>query len=99
MEILITNDDGIYSEGIFALACALKKIGNITVVAPDTQQSAVGHAITIADPLRVVTARRNGDFFGYAASGTPAGAGRSRRVISVITPSVPSEPTIRPAMS
>lgn len=72
MEILITNDDGIYSEGIFALACALKKIGNITVVAPDTQQSAVGHAITIADPLRVVTARRNGEFFGYAASGTPA---------------------------
>jgi len=72
MEILITNDDGIYAEGIYALACALKKIGNITVVAPDAQRSAVGHAITIADPLRVVTAKRNGEFFGYAASGTPA---------------------------
>lgn len=72
MEILITNDDGIYSEGIFALASALKKAGNVTVVAPDTQRSAVGHAITIADPLRVVTANRNGKFFGYAASGTPA---------------------------
>ncbi len=72
MEILITNDDGIYAEGIYALANALKKLGNVTVVAPDTQRSAVGHAITIADPLRVVTSRRNGKFFGYAASGTPA---------------------------
>ena len=72
MEILITNDDGIYAEGIFVLASALKKAGNVTVVAPDTQRSAVGHAITIADPLRVVPAKRNGKFFGYAASGTPA---------------------------
>jgi len=72
MEILITNDDGIYAEGIYALANAMKKAGNITVVAPDTQRSAVGHAITIADPLRVSPANRNGKFFGYAASGTPA---------------------------
>lgn len=72
MEILITNDDGIYAEGIYALACALKKAGNVTVVAPDTQRSAVGHAITISDPLRVVPAKRSGKFFGYASSGTPA---------------------------
>jgi 5'-nucleotidase len=72
MEILITNDDGIYAEGIAALAAALKKLGNVTVVAPDTQRSAVGHAITIVDPLRVREARRNGKFFGYATSGTPA---------------------------
>ncbi|HNW43735.1 MAG TPA: 5'/3'-nucleotidase SurE [Elusimicrobiales bacterium] len=72
MEILITNDDGIYAEGIYALACALKKVGNVTVVAPDTQRSAVGHAITITDPLRVVQAKRSGKFFGYATSGTPA---------------------------
>ncbi|MCM2267794.1 MAG: 5'/3'-nucleotidase SurE [Elusimicrobiales bacterium] len=72
MEILITNDDGIYAEGIYALACAMKKVGNVTVVAPDTQRSAVGHAITITDPLRVTPANRNGKFFGYAASGTPA---------------------------
>ncbi len=72
MEILITNDDGIYAEGIAALAQALKKVGNVTVVAPDTQRSAVGHAITIADPLRVVPAKRGGKLFGYAASGTPA---------------------------
>ena len=72
MEILVTNDDGIYAEGIYALANALKKVGNVTVVAPDTQRSAVGHAITITDPLRVVPANRNREFFGYAASGTPA---------------------------
>jgi 5'-nucleotidase len=72
MEILITNDDGIYAEGIYALATALKRAGNVTVVAPDTQRSAVGHAITITDPLRVTEAKRNGKFFGYAASGTPA---------------------------
>ena len=72
MEILITNDDGIYAEGIYALATAMRKAGNVTVVAPDTQRSAVGHAITITDPLRVTEAKRNGKFFGYAASGTPA---------------------------
>jgi 5'-nucleotidase len=72
MEILITNDDGIYAEGIYALATAMKKVGNVTVVAPDTQRSAVGHAITISDPLRVTTANRSREFFGYAASGTPA---------------------------
>lgn len=72
MEILVTNDDGIYAEGIYALACALKQAGNVTVVAPDTQRSAVGHAITITDPLRVTEAKRNGKFFGWAASGTPA---------------------------
>jgi len=72
MEILITNDDGIYSEGIFALYDSLRKAGNVTVVAPDTQRSAVGHAITLTDPLRVTEARRRGKFFGYATSGTPA---------------------------
>lgn len=72
MEILITNDDGILADGIFALAASLKKIGNVTVVAPDTQRSAVGHAITLTDPLRVTEIKRSGKFFGYATSGTPA---------------------------
>jgi len=72
MEILITNDDGIYAEGIYALYEALRRIGNVTVVAPDIQRSAVGHAITLTDPLRVTEARRRGKFFGYATSGTPA---------------------------
>ncbi len=72
MEILITNDDGIYADGIFALYDSLRKNAHVTVVAPDTQRSAVGHAITLADPLRVTEVRRYGKFFGYATSGTPA---------------------------
>ena len=44
--ILISNDDGIYSDGIYALWEAMSKIGKTTVVAPNTEKSAVGHAIT-----------------------------------------------------
>ncbi len=72
LNILVTNDDGIYSPGIFALAKVLNEIGNVTVVAPLHEQSAVGHAITMQNPLRVTEAWKNGDFFGYAVSGTPA---------------------------
>ncbi len=72
LNILVTNDDGIYSPGIFALAKSLSEIGNVTVVAPMQEQSAVGHAITMQNPLRVTEAWKNGDFFGYAVSGTPA---------------------------
>jgi len=72
MNILLTNDDGIYAEGIRALYEALKGIGNVTVVAPDTERSAVGHAITLSDPLRVKEVNRGGKFFGYATTGTPA---------------------------
>jgi len=72
MNILLTNDDGIYSEGIFVLHEALKKIGNVSVVAPETEQSAVGHAITMSDPLRVKDAYRKMKYFGHAVSGTPA---------------------------
>ncbi|MCK9603420.1 MAG: 5'/3'-nucleotidase SurE [Candidatus Omnitrophica bacterium] len=72
MNILLTNDDGIYSEGIRALYKSLKGIGNVTIVAPDTERSAVGHAITLSDPLRVKSVNREGKFFGYATTGTPA---------------------------
>lgn len=72
MKILLTNDDGINADGLFALYEALSKIGNVTVVAPASEQSAVGHAITIADPLRVKEVKRDGTFFGYAVNGTPA---------------------------
>jgi 5'-nucleotidase len=44
----------------------------VVVVAPETEQSAVGHAITLTDPLRVKSINRNGAFFGYAVKGTPA---------------------------
>ncbi len=72
MNILVTNDDGIDSAGIFALAQALAKVGSVTVVAPDRQQSAVGHALTVSDPLRATKVRREGGVFGYAINGTPA---------------------------
>jgi len=72
MRILLANDDGIYSEGIYALYQKLSEIADVTVVAPLSEQSAVGHAITIADPLRVVDFYKFGKFFGYGIKGTPA---------------------------
>ena len=72
MKILVTNDDGIDSAGIAALAEALKEIAEVTVVAPSEEQSAVGHGITMKYPLRVFNYYKNGDFFGYAVEGTPA---------------------------
>ena len=70
--ILVTNDDGIDSPGIFALVKALNYLGDIFVVAPDRQQSAVGHALTVSNPLRVTSFHRNGEMFGYAVNGTPS---------------------------
>lgn len=72
VSILITNDDGIYASGIFHLKEALEKIGKITIVAPIVEKSAVGHAITLSDPLRVVEIERDGKLFGYGVNGTPA---------------------------
>ncbi len=72
MRILLTNDDGIYSPGIYELYKAIRPLGRCTVVAPDAERSAQGHAITLSVPLRVNEARRDGKFFGYAVSGTPA---------------------------
>jgi len=71
-KILVTNDDGIYAPGIMALVQAMQSLGDVTVVAPDMEKSAVGHAITISDPLRVTEVEREGKFFGYAVNGTPA---------------------------
>lgn len=72
MRILVSNDDGIDSAGISALVYALQEIGKVTVVAPLKEQSAVGHAITMQVPLRVIKYNKNGEFWGYAVNGTPA---------------------------
>ncbi len=72
MKILVSNDDGIDSPGIYALSKALKEIGDVIVVAPLAEQSAVGHAITMQIPLRVTEYYKNNEFFGYAVDGTPA---------------------------
>lgn len=72
MRILLTNDDGIYARGLAALYRELAKDAECLIVAPEIEQSAVGHAITIARPLMVRKARKDGNFLGYAVSGTPA---------------------------
>jgi 5'-nucleotidase len=72
LKILISNDDGIDAAGIVALARAMRRIGHVWVVAPDTQQSAVGHALTISVPLRVEEHVRDGELFGWKVNGKPA---------------------------
>jgi 5'-nucleotidase len=72
MRILLTNDDGILAEGLIALYEELAEDFELSVVAPETEMSAVGHAITLSNPLRVRRFKRNGVFFGYGVSGTPA---------------------------
>lgn len=71
-KFLLTNDDGIYARGIDALYRELSKDAECVVVAPEVEQSAVGHAITVFRPLMVRKARKNGSVFGYAVAGTPA---------------------------
>lgn len=68
--ILITNDDGIHAPGLQALEAALQPLGDVIVVAPDSERSATSQAITIHSPLRVYAL----DERHYAVSGTPADA-------------------------
>jgi 5'-nucleotidase len=65
--ILVTNDDGVHSEGIKALADAMKTLGEVTVVAPLAEASAIGHALTLRRPLRLETIADRV----YAVDGTP----------------------------
>jgi 5'-nucleotidase len=69
---LLTNDDGINARGIEALYKELSQDADCVVVAPEVEQSAVGHAITVFRPLMVRKARKSGVVFGYAVAGTPA---------------------------
>ena len=70
--ILVSNDDGYDSPGIYALVMSLRTIADVVVVAPATQQSAVGHAITVQTPLRARPIQRGRHFSGWAVEGTPA---------------------------
>lgn len=73
MFILVTNDDGIFATGIRALVDSLKKMGDVAVVAPDRERSAVGHAITMHKPLRAKKVSIFGeDTNAWAVNGTPA---------------------------
>ncbi|HLF17812.1 MAG TPA: 5'/3'-nucleotidase SurE [Candidatus Omnitrophota bacterium] len=72
MKILLTNDDGIYADGLSVLYRELSKFADCLVVAPDTQKSSVGHGITLSYPVWAKKIHRDGKLFGYAISGTPA---------------------------
>jgi len=71
MRILISNDDGIYSPGIVALAKAASRFGDVRIVAPDVEQSSMSHAITASRPLRVKRVHV-GEFDAHSVNGTPA---------------------------
>src|SRR5205814_8090490 len=71
MRILISNDDGIYSPGIVALAKVASRFGDVRIVAPDVEQSSMSHAITSSRPLRYKRIRL-GNFEAYRVNGTPA---------------------------
>jgi 5'-nucleotidase len=72
MKVLLTNDDGIHAPGLMALHQELNGDFDLDIVAPESEMSAVGHAITLAHPLRVKAVYKNGVFFGYGVTGTPA---------------------------
>jgi 5'-nucleotidase len=65
--ILVTNDDGVHSEGLHTLAEALRPLGEVTVIAPHQESSAIGHALTLRRPLRLDRVRENV----YTVDGTP----------------------------
>ena len=68
MRILVTNDDGVFSEGIKELANSLRSLGDVWVVAPDRERNATSHALTLHRPLRIL----NPSSQIYAVNGTPA---------------------------
>ena len=70
--ILLTNDDGIHAEGLEYLKKAAELVGEVQIVAPNSEQSAVGHSITLYDPIKAHEVRKDGVFYGYGIGGTPA---------------------------
>jgi 5'-nucleotidase len=73
VRILVSNDDGVYADGIWALAQELSKIAEVTIVAPDREQSAVGTAVSLRKPLRVqnIVSLHPG-IKAYSVEGTPS---------------------------
>ncbi len=70
--ILVCNDDGIESKGIFTLVDIMRELGDVIVVAPDSPQSGMGHAITIGNTLRLTRTEIHKEVISYKCSGTPA---------------------------
>ena len=72
MQILLTNDDGIYAPGLAAMERELRKLGDVCVVAPATEQSGVGHSITFLSPLIAKEVFAGERRRGWAVEGSPA---------------------------
>jgi 5'-nucleotidase len=73
MRILVTNDDGVYSGGLLALARSLSEVAEVCVIAPEREQSAAGHGITLHKPLRLEEVSLDAPVAAaYATNGTPA---------------------------
>lgn len=72
MQILLTNDDGIFAPGLAAIYKELVKIGDVMVVAPADSRSATSHSITVAQPLVCNKVDINGQFSGFSVHGSPA---------------------------
>ncbi len=72
LNILVSNDDGVYSQGLYELAKVMSRLGKVYVVAPDREQSAIGHAITMHQPLRCKKIKlQDLDIEAWRVSGTP----------------------------
>ncbi|MGH9857613.1 MAG: 5'/3'-nucleotidase SurE, partial [Acidobacteriota bacterium] len=74
MKIIVTNDDGIYSPGLAALAKVAARFGTVRVVAPDVEQSSMGHAVTHSRPLSLKKSPIpfENSIEAYRVNGTPA---------------------------
>jgi 5'-nucleotidase len=72
VQILLTNDDGIYAPGLAALEDELRRLGDVTVVAPAVEQSGVGHSITFLAPLMAKEVFDGDRHRGWAVEGSPA---------------------------
>ena len=72
MRILLTNDDGILAAGLAALHEAVADLGELTIVAPESPQSAAGHSITVQGPLLTDRVHVDGRFWGVSVAGRPA---------------------------
>jgi 5'/3'-nucleotidase len=73
LKVLVSNDDGVYSEGLWTLVKELKKIADVSVVAPDRDQSGAGTSITLRHPLRMTDIKSPVDgVVAYSVEGTPA---------------------------
>ncbi len=90
MQILVTNDDGIDSPGLLALKTALDPLGDVMVIAPQANRSAIGRGITIARPLHVDERVLADGSIGYAVDGTPVDCVRFAAVglVDGMTPDV-----------